>query len=154
LIFTICFCVTLPFTIVGKFQSGYQEIHISQIWEAGGNLFSLAMLVIAVRLEAGVPMILLAIYGSQCLFTVLNFGYQFLMRRRHLLPSILAFDARIFRSIFQEAMMICGLQVFSMVISAIDSVLIAHFVNPVAVGVYAIGYRLFSVFILPLQAFL
>jgi O-antigen/teichoic acid export membrane protein len=153
-VFAVCFCLALPFTIVTKLQAGYQENHINQIWEASGNVFSLIALIVAVHFRVGVPLILLALYGSQCAFILFNFLTQFLVRRRHLLPSVFAWNFPIFKDVFREAAMICVLQISSILINAIDSILIARFIGPIAVGAYAIGYRLFSVFILPVQALL
>ena len=152
-VFILCFCFTLPFTIVARLQSGYQENHINQLWEGAGNLFSLVALFIAVRLKTGVPVLVLALYGSQCLFILFNFCFQFFVRRRHLFPSMSDWNWAIFKDMFRDSIMLFSLQVASMLINAIDSILIARYVGPVAVGAYAIGYRLFSIFILPVQAF-
>lgn len=53
-----------------------------------------------------------------------------------------------------EARLIFTIQLSTILLNAIDSILIARFWGPAAVGVYAMGYRLYSIFILPIQAVL
>ena len=154
LIFTLCFLFMLPFSIIQKIQSGFQESYINDIWEASGNIFSLVLLFIVVHLELGVPYILLALYGTKSFFLFFNFIFHFKFKRPHLRPTFKLFDWDMFKSIFWEGLLFFTLQFCILFMTSVDNVIIAHFKGTNFVSSYVISYRLYSLFMLPVQAYI
>lgn len=153
LVFLVLFLITLPFSLITKIQIGFQETHINQVWDAAGNLLSIIFLIIVVNSKLSVPYIILATYGTQSFFVILNFVFQFLFIRKNLLPSIKYIDMFHFSSIFKEGLIFFVLQLFAIGSNSSDSILIAKFMGVEKVAEYAIGYKMISILLLPIQAF-
>lgn len=153
-IFVSCFVCSLPFSIIQKVQGGFQEGYYNSFWEAGGNIMGLLLLLLFVYQRLGVPYFILAVYGSRVLFLILNFLYQFLFVRRHLFPTFNYFDKNIVKIILKDGVFFFLLQFMTMLVNASDSVIVAHYLGAEIVAIYAIGFRLFSIFMMPAQAFI
>lgn len=149
LVFITVFLFSIPFTIVQKLQSGLQEGYYNEIWKAGGNILGLILLFVFIRKELGIPLLILAIYGSNALFLVFNFSSQFFFRRTYLRPAISMVNIKQISLIFKEGMFFFILQATAMMVNGGDSIIIAQYLGPEQVALYAIGYRLMAILSLP-----
>lgn len=152
-IFFIIFLTTLPFSIITKIQIGFQETHINQFWEAIGNFVSIFSIFIVIKLKLSVPYIILALYGTPSIFIIFNFLYQFLFIRRHLFPSIKFIDIQYFLGIFKEGMVFFILQLLAIGANSSDNFFIAKYIGVEEVAIFAIAYKVISMLIIPIQAF-
>ncbi len=153
-VFFACFLVSLPFTIIRKIQSGFQEGYYNSLWEGLGNIFSLCVLLIFVKLKLGVPFLILAIFGSKSLFVIINFFYQFLIVRKNLIPRIKFFNFSIAKNLLKEGLLFFVLQICAIMVNGSDSLFISYFQGVEKVAIFAIGYRVLNMFMLPVQALL
>ena len=154
LFFFIVFIIQIPFSIVRKVQGGFQEGYINEIWRSIGNIVGLLGLLLVIHLKLGVPYIILAIYGANALFLLLNFLSQFVWKRRHFFPAWSQFDFETFKGLYKDGLIFLGLQVSTIILTSSDRILIAQMISPEAVAIYSVGYRLAIIFATPLDAFI
>lgn len=153
LFFFVCFIIQIPFSIVRKVQVGLQEGYINEIWRSIGNIVGLGGLLLVIYWKLGVPYIILAIYGSNAIFLILNFLSQFIWKRSHLFPKWSEFDLEVFKGLYKDGLVFLGLQVSTIVLTSSDRILIAQMISAEAVTIYSVGYRLAMIFATPLDAF-
>lgn len=152
-IFFVCFIVQIPFSIVQKLQTGFQESYKSEIWRSAGNLCGLVMLLWVVKISLGVPFIILAIYGSNTLFLIVNFLHQFLWKRKDLFPNPSEFDREIFTKLYKDGLIFFGLQMAYIVLVSSDRIIISQFLGASSVAIYSVGFRLATLLATPVDAF-
>lgn len=153
-VFITIFLLVLPFTIISKVQGGFQEGYYNEIWLAAGNITSLLTLYITVHYKLGVPYILLSLYGVKSIFVFLNFAFYFFLNRKDLIPKFKYFDKFIFKAVFSESIIFFILQILAVMNTSSDNLIIAQYKGAQAVALFSIGYRLFTVFMMPVQAFI
>ncbi len=152
LIFALSFIISLPFSIIIKLQAGFQEGYYNNLWDVGGNLLSLILLILFVNMKKGVPSIIFALYGAKSLSIVCNFIYHFVFVRREFLPSIKDFDFEVCKSLGRDGLQHFAIQLMTILIINTDTIIIAHYKGAESVAAYAIGYRLVSILYLPIMA--
>ena len=144
-VFFICFLVNIPLGIVNRIQVGYQEGFAYNLWTALGSLLALGVIVLACKLRAGLPWLVLAMTGTPVLATLLNAVVLFGAQRPWLLPSW-RFSARdAGRKIFRVGMMFFVLQIAAAVGFSSDNIVIAQILGPDAVTQYSVPAKLFNV---------
>jgi O-antigen/teichoic acid export membrane protein len=153
LVFFTCFVIQIPFSVVQKVQVGFQEGYKTELWKSFGNIFGLLFLLISIKLSLGVPYIILSIYGSNTLFLIISFFYEFLMRRKYLFPYPLRFDKIIFSTLYKDGGVFFFLQLAYIMLISSDRVIIAHYLGASIVSIYSVGFRLAMVFSTPIDAF-
>jgi O-antigen/teichoic acid export membrane protein len=89
--FLVCF-VNIPLGIIQRTQMAMQEGYIRNLWEGLGSLANILVIIVAVRLEASLPMLVLAVSGFGLFITLLNGGLYYHSVRRDLLPLWRFFD--------------------------------------------------------------
>ena len=141
----IGFLLTIPFTTVQRVQAAHQEGYKTQSWEIGDVLLSLAALLGAIRIHAGLPVLAIAFSGGPLLAMVLNWIEYFGIRRPAEFPRVSLFDFRLARRIAGEGGYFLILQVAGIAVFSIDSFLILHYFGEEAFGKYSLVYKLFQV---------
>lgn len=93
LIIVFLFCaLRLPASIVGCIYQGYQEGYVYQFWNGLSGLLGAAGLIVAIKLEAGLPWLVAAFLASMLLADLLSAIYLFGWRRQWMLPRWRFFD--------------------------------------------------------------
>lgn len=151
--FIVCFIILLPFTIIQKIQSAFQEQYINDIWDAFANITSIFLIIISIYLKLGIPAILFSLYGSKTFFTIINFLFQFSERRKYLKPSLAYIDFKMIKDLSKNGSLYFFLQIFIFLIGSIDSLLLNNYKGAASVASFSIGYRLYSFFMMPVQAY-
>ena len=72
LIFIWCMLVNLPIGLVQKIYDGYQEGYVNGLWRVGSSLLGLVSVLLAIYLQADLPLLVLAMAGSPVLVLFLN----------------------------------------------------------------------------------
>ena len=142
-VFTIIFFINLPLGIIRRIQDGYQEGYKFQRIMVIGSLFSLSGLLLCIKMEGGLPYLVMAFLGGNLMATLINgailFGYQ----RRDLLPNLTSVDIKFGISLIKTGFIFFLLQVFTLVGNSSDNIIIAHFIGPSSVAEYEIVKKLF-----------
>lgn len=143
-----CLAVSLPLLTAQRVQLGYQEGLQANLWQAAGSLFMLAGVLLAVRVQAGLPWLVLAAAGGPAAAMGLNWGHQFFFSRRWLLPRISHFDWKMGRRIATLGVLWTWFQLMAFVGTAADNIIISHLFGAGSVGSYAVMSKLLSVLLI------
>ena len=139
----LSFAVGLPLSVVSRVRSGYQEGFIDSAWTAAGNLLSLALVLLAVAVRAGLPVLVLAMAAGPLLATAMNGVELFWRRFPWLRPRWTAASRTAAYAVLGTGLYFFVLQIAGAVAYQSDSLVIAHVIGPNAVAQYAIPMKLF-----------
>jgi O-antigen/teichoic acid export membrane protein len=145
LAFMMCFAIGLPFTIVQRLQMGLQESWRSNVWQAAGSVFSLAGILIAVRLRLGVTALVVAMSGGPVLASMLNTLIEFASRRPELRPTLGNVDFHTWTTLIRSSAIFVALQLCLIVATGTDSMVIAQVDGASSVSSYSVMYKLFTI---------
>lgn len=144
-VFIICFALGLPLGIVQRVENGYQDGFTNNIWNTLGNVLSLAALILAVKVRAGLPWLVLAITGVPLLAIVMNGISLFGFRRRPLLPRWSTASASHMKLLLRLGIYFFILQTCVQAATNIDNLIVAHLLGPTAVATYAVTMRMYAI---------
>jgi O-antigen/teichoic acid export membrane protein len=138
-----CFLVGLPLSVVNHGFAGLQEGFRFSLYQGLGSLLSLIAIVVAVKLQAGLPWLVLASSGAPLLSGALGGWDLFYRRRSDLRP-------RLEHASFQGTLEIArlgGLFFVVQVAAAIgfqsDGLVLARMLGPESVSTYTVTQKLF-----------
>jgi O-antigen/teichoic acid export membrane protein len=134
----------MPLATVLRVQMGYQEGFESNLWQACANIGAMVGVVGAALSEASLPWLILAANGIPVFVTFLNWSYQFIGRRRWLMPSVAYFDIKTGGGILRAGVIFAALQLVAFIGVFSDNFVIAQTLGPGAVAPYAILYKVYS----------
>jgi O-antigen/teichoic acid export membrane protein len=152
LIFLLLTAISFPFSIVQKIQVGKQEGYITNIWNICANVLSLILLLVFTHLKLGIPYIIIALYGVNNLFIVVNYIYEFYFKNPNLIPAINLFDLSFLKVIIKDGLVFLVNQVGAMVLNTSNNLFLATYHGAATVGLFNIGLKLTSLFLIPLEA--
>jgi O-antigen/teichoic acid export membrane protein len=139
-----CFLVAMP---TGAFQNvrlGLQQGYVNSLFVGLGNVAGLALVVVAIQMQLGLPWLVLAMAGAPVLASLAN-GLALMMRESWLRPAVSALDRNLVRSLFRVGFLFLILQLAVAVAFTSNSVIIAALIGPAAVADYAVVSRLFMI---------
>ncbi len=148
------FVIGLPFSMIQKINAGMQKSYINSFWQVYASIASIVSLLTIIHLKFGTPSIIFAVYGINVLFTIINWGYFFLFKEKSLLPKFHYFSLKSFKELFYFGGIFFALQVFTLLGNSSDSIILAQYLGPSSVAIYAIGFKLYQTLIIPVQVFL
>jgi O-antigen/teichoic acid export membrane protein len=143
-VFILCFALSLPLGVAQRVQMGYQEGFLSSLWQCAGSVLGLLALLVAVRVNAGLPWLVLALAGAPVLAAGLNWLVEFGKRRMWLMPAIHRFLWSAGKAILSNGLLFFVLSVLYLVGIASDNLIIAQVLGAEAVASYAVTQKLFT----------
>jgi len=144
-VMVVSFLLTLPFTVVQRIQSAYQEGFETQVWEILGVAASLGGLLVAIHMQAGLPVLAIVFSAGPLLAVVLNWVAYFFIRRPSLRPAFRLADTQLARRIVREGFHFFILQISTVVVFSFDSFVVLHYFGNIALGKYSLVAKLFQV---------
>lgn len=145
LVLVLCFALSMPLGVVQRVQAGYQEGFGSSLWVCLGSVLSLGAIILAVRLKAGLPGLVLAMNGAPVLATLANWIVQFGWQRPWLRPSPDAVDRVAVRRVLRTGLLFLTLQLAIAIGYQSDNIVIAQVLGEDQVPQYAVPARLFTI---------
>ena len=143
-VFTVCFAIDLFLGLVQRVQLGLQLGFLIKLWQIAGSALGLAGVLAAMRLRAGLPVLVLALCGAPLIAKLLN-GYLFFGRMRpDLRPTFKLASWSAMRQIGRPAFLFFVLQAAVGLAYQSDNLIISHVLTPEAVTQYSVPQRLFS----------
>jgi O-antigen/teichoic acid export membrane protein len=142
-VFLMCFALSLPLGIVQRVHFGLQEGFSNDLWVGVGNIVGLAALLFAVKREAGLPWLVLALTGAPVLSLFLN-GVLLFRSRPWLVPRWSKANAKHMRHLLKLGVSFVVLQTCLAVVSGADNLIVAHQLGSSAVTQYSVPMRMFS----------
>jgi len=142
LVLVLCFIANLPLGATQKIQMGLQQGYWANLWETLGSIAGLVGILVAIRLEAGLQWIALAMAGTPVVFRAMNtlvfFGHQ----HPALIPGTRHIDPAIISGLIRTGILFFILQTATIVGFHSDNVIIARILGVEAVAVYDVAFRL------------
>lgn len=139
-----CISVNLPLLVAQKVQLGYQEGLQANMWQALGSIVMLFGILLAVYLNAGLPWLVLAAAGGPVTAMCLNWLYQFLVRRRWLLPRRQNFERNVARRVGSQGLIWTVFQLMAFIGTGADLIIASHIFGAHSIGSYAVMSKLLS----------
>ena len=143
-VFTLSFLVSMPLAIVLKTQMGYQEGYWNDLWQMVGNILGLIGIMLAMQLQGGTPLLILALVGAPIIALLINGIVLFSIRRPWLRPKLSAVSKNTARRIAKLGIQFFVLSIAVAVAYTSDRIVIAHIMGAEMVPHYAIPQRLFG----------
>lgn len=146
--FVLCFAVAIPTNIVQRTQLGLQEGFVASAWLCAGSLFTLPAVLLAVHLEAGLPVLVAVLMGAPLIAALLNTVYFFGFRRPDLRPSPAHVRLAEIGAATRAGGMFLFIQLGNSVMIGSVPIVIAHTAGPTAMAQYAVPERLMAIVVM------
>jgi len=146
LIFVIAFCLRSIINVIQQAQLGLQRGYLANIWTGVGNGLSLAGIILAIELGAGLPTLCLVFVGSPVLTGAVNV-VSWLWRTMPRKPAESLERHR--DDGFLKQMLLVGLQFFLLqataaLIGGVDPLIASHVLGPKSVADLAVAQKPFE----------
>lgn len=143
-VFVLVWALNIPLGIVQRVQLGYQRGFVNYVWQALGSVLALAGALAVIKLELGLPWLVLALTGGPLVSVVLNWAVEFGWQRPWLRPAWAWFSRSVARRIINLGLLFFVIQL-SMTFSYFsDNIVIAQVLGSAAVPEFAIPARMFG----------
>jgi O-antigen/teichoic acid export membrane protein len=141
-VFLACSFANLPLGIVTRVQLGYQEGFANSLWETAGALLGLGGIILVVKLQAGLPWLVLAASGAPVATMLCNGLVLFFWRRPQLRPAWHLVSGQYVSVIMSSGFMFFLLQVAAALQSAVDNIIVSQVCGSRAVAEYSVVSRM------------
>ncbi len=138
------FAVRMPISVVQRLQLGHQEIFRWSVFEMVGAVMGLFMLLLAVYLQAGLPILVFMVTGAPLLAQLTNATDYYLRARPELSPHFGNFSLESAKSLMTAGSIFLLLHILALFAYTIDNILIANFLGAAAVAPFAVVQRVFQ----------
>lgn len=138
----IALLLALPTGLATRILAGYQEMHVANVFAAGGSVVSLIAVLVGVHTHQSLPILVIGYSGATvaangvCLFWICFFHK----------PWMKPWPSRIQKSmigtIFHSGGLFFVIQITSLVVFNSDNFVISHYLSPAQVTPYNVTWRL------------
>ena len=143
-VFLACFAFGIPLAVVQRVQMGLQQGFRASLWQCVGSVFALAGVLLTIKLQGGLPWLVLAFAGAPLLSALLNSLYFYIRSNAELRPRLGFFTSSTARHLANTGALFFVLQITAAVAFTSDSLVIAQLLGASAVAEYAIPEKLFG----------
>lgn len=140
----IVFLLALPTGLVFKVLGGYQELHIANLFAAGGSILSLLVVLVIVYLHGSLPILVAGYAGSAVAANAACLLWTCLFRKPWMKPWPTLVNSRFIGRIFQSGVQFFAIQMAGLIVFSSDNLIISHYLNPAQVTPYAVTWRFVS----------
>jgi O-antigen/teichoic acid export membrane protein len=134
--------VGVPLGLAIRIREGFQEGFLASFWTGLGSVISLAALVAAIAMKAGLPWLVLALSSGSLVAAILN-GAFVLRSRPWLLPRLRTATVAAGRRLAGLGFVFFAINVASMLTVQTDNIVVARILGAEAVTQYAVPTKLF-----------
>lgn len=142
-VLVITFVCGMPLSIVSKVRRAYQEGFIDSLWGIAGSISGLLAVLVAVRMQAGLPALALSMAGAPLLCVAANGVWLFYREYPWLRPRWTNASAGVARGLLSVGGYFFILQVAGAVAYQSDSIVLAQVMGPQYVAQYAVPMKIF-----------
>ena len=136
--------VSLPLLVNAKVFYACQEGSLANYWGTAGNVASLVMIVLVVRLKLGLVWLVFGVSGTTLAASIISSLWLFGVHRPALRPSIHAVDRSKIKGLGKVSGQFFIVQIAVLLIFQSDNLIITHFLGAAQVTPYAVCFKLFS----------
>lgn len=153
IVIVVSFLIGLPFVMVQRIYSVYQEGYYNEIWSGVAKMSSLFILWLAIMYDWKSSGVVFAFFSIDYIFIVLSFIMLFSFVKPYLRISVRYFDKKTIIALTTSGMFFFVLQAASILVNLVDSFLILKYVGANSSALYAISMRVITLMALPIQIF-
>jgi O-antigen/teichoic acid export membrane protein len=143
-VFFGCWAATLVVRLAFRVNQSLQEIHLTNVWEALGNLVGLGLVILFIHQELGLPWLVLALAGSPVLAGVGNAVELFAFRHRQYRPALRESSAHSMRLLVRMGGWFLLMQVGYQLVMNSSNIVVTQLLGPEHVPELAVPARLFA----------
>lgn len=144
-IFFVILALATPAGLVLRIQMGLQQGFRANLWQCAGSAGSLITLIAATRMEASLPILVLALAGTPVFINLVNTITFFYCSRPDLRPRLAKTSVAVTRQLSSDGGMFLTLQVCFALLFQVNFIIITQVLGAAAVATYAVPERLFTV---------
>ncbi len=145
------FLVSLPFSVTQQVYAAYQRTYIWNGFALVGSILGFVGIVLSIRFGATMPVLIFASGVAGPLATMVAYGYAIHWALPWLRPSLGKVSRTALRGLLSLSIPIFLYQVGALVVNETQSILLAHRCDLSTVTAYAIGMRVYMLFIAVIQ---
>ncbi len=142
--FLACFALNIPFGVVQRVQTGLQQGFWSGLWQCAASLLSLAALLVAIRIEASLPVLVLALFAAPLAINIANAAIFFGVVARDILPTFRCVTWRDMSRIGGSGALFFVLQIVIAVAYSSDNLVITQILGSSKVPEFAVPAQMFG----------
>lgn len=139
-----CFSLAVPVGVIQRVQMGMQQGFMANLWQCAGSVLSLLGVLLAIRLQAGLPFLVLAFAGSPLIASLLNSLFYFTWQYPGYAPSWQMVSRRMMKYVANIGILFLILQIGGAIAYSSDNIIIAQMMGADVVAVYAVPQRMFG----------
>jgi O-antigen/teichoic acid export membrane protein len=141
--YVACCLALLPITLVSRLRAGLQESFISSAWEAAGVATALIAFILAIRLQAGMATLLIAIGLPPVVLGIGN-GLSLLRRRVWLRPHLFDIDFAALKPVLRLGFLYFVLMAATALANTVDSIVAIRMSGPEAASIIGVSGKIFG----------
>ncbi|MBL7960065.1 oligosaccharide flippase family protein [bacterium] len=144
----ILFVLMFPTSILNAIYLGFQEGYYANGWSIAGSFVSLLAIILAVVLDGGLSLLIVAISGSRLVVFAIALFHLFYLKHPSIRPDFRMVTQQAFFRLFPLGWKYLFQQLAGVVMFQSQPMLITHYLGPAYVSIYIIGQKILS---LPVQ---
>jgi O-antigen/teichoic acid export membrane protein len=138
----IVFLFALPAGLGAKVLGGYQELHIANLFSAGGSVLSLLVVLAVVFFHGSLPVLVAGYAGSAVAANMLCLLWTCFICKPWMKPWPQRADPKLIRRIFHSGIQFFVIQLAGLIVFSSDNLVISHYLSPAQVTPYSVTWRL------------
>jgi O-antigen/teichoic acid export membrane protein len=139
-----CFALAIPLGTVQRVQMGLQQGYAASLWQCLGSVLGLIGVLIVIRLEGGLPWLVITFLGGSLVASAMNTIFFFGTTGCDLAPQRRCISRLIVARIARIGLLFFALQIAVAVSFTSDNIVIARSIGAAAVTTYAVPQQMFS----------
>jgi len=132
----------LPTNLISRALAGYQELHVANLFTAGGSVLSLLAVLTVIRLDGSLAALVAAYAGATVVANVSCLLWVCIVSKPWLRPWPTRIHWRMTKRLLHTGGQFFLLQMAGLVVFNSDNLILAHYLNPTAVTQYSVTWRL------------
>ena len=145
------FLFALPSGLASRVLGGYQQLHLANLFAAGGSLASLIGVIVVIQLHGRLALLVMVYAGSSALANAICLLWVCFFQKPWLKPWPSRFKKHLAGEIFHTGGQFFLIQIAGLVVFNSDNLVISHYLTPAQVTPYSVTWRVVS-YITTLQA--
>jgi len=131
----------LPTNLISRVLAGYQELHVSNLFTAGGSVLSFLAVLAMIHFHGSLPALIAAYAGATVIANTSCLLWVCIFSKPWLKPWPTKIDWRMTRRLLHTGGQFFILQMAGLTVFNTDNLIIAHYLNPIAVTQYSVTWR-------------
>lgn len=138
-----CVIGAMPLTVVRQVYAGYQKTYVGALFTLGGTAITLIGVVLAVRLRAPMPVLVLLLSGASTIAVAANFVYMLSREMPWLRPSLAAVSRSSITRLVSTSTPMFLFQMGALLVNETQALILAHRAGLGVVTDYSVLWRVY-----------